>query len=324
MTRLTLAVLVALAGALLPSAASAQGARFALVVQGASGEDQYAALHRRWLDALGAAFRDRFRYDASHLVVLAEKPGSGEERATAEGVRNALARLAKAMTPDDQLVVILIGHGSALGGDVKFNLVGRDLAVAEWAALLETIPGRLAVINTTSASAPFMAGLAAKGRVVITATNTAAQRYHTVFPEGFVEALSSDAADADKNSRISLMEAFTYAARAVGQHFERSGTMATEVAAIDDDGDGKGTTMAAAGTDGTIAALVYFDPPVVATSSDPEVQRLLVRQQALTEEIDGLRRRQGTMPAEAYDQELEKLLTDLAVLSREIRQKTGG
>ena len=37
------------------------------------------------------------------------------------------------MTPADQLVVILIGHGSGQGNDAKFNLLGPDLSVAEWA-----------------------------------------------------------------------------------------------------------------------------------------------------------------------------------------------
>lgn len=310
--------------ALVPVAAEAQGARYAVIVQGASGEDQYATLHRRWVDSLVTLFRERFKYDTSHLVVLTEKPGTGEGRATAEGVRAAVAQLAKVMVPSDQLVVVLIGHGSAQGNDVKFNLVGPDLSVDEWAAVLKPLPGRLAIVNTTSASFPFIAGLAAPGRVVITATSTAAQRFHTVFPEGFIEALSSGEADTDKNARVSLFEAFTYAARMVAAHYERTGTMATEVPAIDDDGNGQARTAATTGPDGAVAALTFLDPVAVATSSDPETQRLLVRQQALTEEIDDLRRRQGSLPAAEFERALEKLLTELAVVSRDIRRRTGG
>ncbi len=184
------------------------------------------------------------------------------------------------------------------------------------------MPGRVAVVNTASASFPFISALAGPGRVIITATNTPAQRYHTVFPEGFVEALSSDAADVDKNSRISLLEAFTYANRLVAEHYERAGTMATETAAIDDDGDGKPRTGPATGPDGNVAALTYLDGVVVATSANPEVQKLLVRQQALTEQVDDLRRRQGSMPAAQYESELEKLLTELAVVSRDIRLRS--
>jgi hypothetical protein len=126
---------------------------------------------------------------------------------------------------------------------------------------------------------PFIARWRDPARVIITATNTTSQRYHTVFPEGFVEALSSDAADVDKNSRSSLLEAFTYATRLVAQHYERAGTMATETGAIDDDGDGKPRTGPATGPDGNVAALTYLDSAVAATSTDPEMQKLLVRQQ---------------------------------------------
>ena len=321
-TRFIAAFLLSLVVASLPSTASAQGARYAMLVQGASGEEQYAVQHRRWVDSLAKVFRDKFKYDASHLVVLTEKPGAGEERADAATVRAALARLSKSMTASDQLVIVLIGHGSGQGSDLKFNLMGPDLSIAEWATALTSVPGRIAVVNTASASFPFISALAAPGRVIITATNTPAQRYHTVFPEGFVEALSSDAADVDKNSRISLLEAFTYANRLVAEHYERAGTMATETAAIDDDGDGKPRTGPATGPDGNVAALTYLDGVVVATSADPEVQKLLVRQQALTEQVDDLRRRQGSMPAAQYESELENLLTELAVVSRDIRLRS--
>ena len=197
-----------------------------------------------------------------------------------------------------------------------------DTAAGREATALTSVPGRIAVVNTASASFPFIGALAGPGRVIITATNTTSQRYHTVFPQGFVEALSSDAADVDKNSRISLLEAFTYATRLVAQHYERAGTMATETGAIDDDGDGKPRTGPATGPDGNVAALTYLDSAVAATSTDPEMQKLLVRQQTLTEQVDDLRRRQGSMPAAQFESELEKLLTELAVVSRDIRLKS--
>jgi hypothetical protein len=308
---------------LTPAPAEAQGARYALLVQGASGEEQYAVLHRRWLDGLAGLLRDRFKYDAAHLIVLAEQPGAGEERATAESVRGAIARVSAAMTPADQLVIVLIGHGSGAGPDAKFNLVGQDLTVAEWAELLKPLPGRLALVNTTSASFPYLAGLAAPGRVVITATNSPAQRFHTVFPDGFVQAFSTDVADLDKNARVSLWEAFVFASRTVKQHYEQNGIMATEFAVLDDSGDGTGRDAAGEGEDGTIAELTYFDAPALPTASDPETQKLLIRQRDLTEQMDDLRRRQASMSAEEYERAFEKLALELAEVSREVRKRTG-
>lgn len=318
--------LVVLGGVLLvlrPSAAEAQGARFALLVQGASGEEQFAVQHRAWLNGLAGVLRERFGYDAAHLIVLAEQPAAGELRATAESLRTAITRLAGAMTPADQLVIVLIGHGSGAGPEAKFNLIGQDLTVAEWAQLLKPVPGRLAIVNTTSASFPYLAGLAAPGRVVITATNSSAQRFHTVFPDGFVQAFTNEAADLDKNSRVSLWEAFLYASRQVKQHFEQNGTMATEVAVIDDSGDGGGQDAVAKGADGAVAELTYLDGAALPTSSDPETQKLLVRQRDLTEQMDDLRRRRATMPAEEYDRAFEKLALELAEVSRDVRKRTG-
>ena len=303
------------------SPALAQSGRYVWIVQGASGEEQYAVQHKKWVDALVALLRDRYKYDAAHLVVLTEQ-GTGADKSTAENVKAVAARLTKSVAAADQLVVILIGHGSAQGTDVKFNLVGPDLGVGDWAALLKPIPGRLAVVDTTSASYPYLEALAGPGRVVITATNSPAQRFHTVFPDVFVQAFSSDESDLDKNGRVSLLEAFTFASRMVKQHYERAGTMATEIAMLDDDGDGKGRIATATGSDGSIAALTYLDAVAVPTASDPEVQKLLVRQQQLTEAVDDLRRRRGTMPTEEYDKELERLLTELATVSRDVRQKT--
>ena len=54
-----------------------------------------------------------------------------------------------------------------------------------------------------------LAGLSGPNRVVITATNSFAQRFHTVFPDAFIKAMTAPEADADKNGRISLLEAFT-------------------------------------------------------------------------------------------------------------------
>ena len=109
------------------------------------------------------------------------------------------------MTKDDQLLVLLIGHGTSLDGDeAKFNLVGPDLSATEWADLLKPIAGRVVFVNTTGASFPFLRKLAGRNRVVLTATDAAAQQFETVFPEFFVKAFDDPAADLDKNNRVSI------------------------------------------------------------------------------------------------------------------------
>jgi hypothetical protein len=146
MTRALTAVLLLACVLAAPGAAgAAEGARYAVIVQGASGEPDYATVHRLWVDTLAAVLRERFGIDASHLIILAEQPKAGELRSTAEDVRATLGRLAKETTGADLVFIMLIGHGSGDGATAKFNLVGPDLAVEDWNALLRPIAARLAL-----------------------------------------------------------------------------------------------------------------------------------------------------------------------------------
>lgn len=310
--------------ALSGTALAQQGTRYALIIQGTSGDPSFAKLHRSWLDRLATTLRTRAKIDGDRLIVLAEQPGDGEQRSSAENVRGALTKLAAVVKPDDLLFVMLIGHGGGEGADAKFNLVGPDLAIADWSNLLKPISGRIAVVDATSSSFPYLAGLSAPGRVVITATNSYSQKYHTVFADAFIESLGAAAADADKNGRISLLEAFNHASRLVTLHFDQDKRLATEKAVLDDTGDGVGRDASATGPDGTIAGVTYLDVVDVPKVADPEVQALLNRRQELTDKVDALRRRQPEMAPAEYDKEFEALIIELSLVSREVRRRGAG
>jgi hypothetical protein len=158
--------------------------------------------------------------------------------------------------------------------------------------------------------------------VIITATSTAAQKYHSRFAPAFIQALTANEADMDKNNRISFLEAFTYASRLVGEHYKQTGFMATENALIDDNGDAKGRDAGATGPDGEVAGLTFLAPMDTPTSTDPETQKLIARQVELTQQVDDLRRRRSSMPPIAFDQEFERLIIELAVVSRDVRKRT--
>jgi hypothetical protein len=317
------ALVIAMAAGVLTSAAAAraQSTRYGMIVAGASGEEQYAKMDREWVDTLVGVLRDKFAFDAAHLVVLTETPKAGETVSNAANVKAALEKLAPQVKKDDVLFVMLIGHGSGAGADAKFNLVGPDMTAAEWNTLLKPAAGRVAFVDATSASAGFLKTLAAPNRVVVTATNSPAQVYHPVFGQASIEALTSSAADLDKNDRVSLWEAFVYASKTVEQHYERDGKLATEHAMLDDTGEGTGRDASAQATSVTLASLTYLDAPAAAKSADPAVQALIDRREALTKQIDDLRARQSSMPAADYQQQFEKLALELAQVSAEIRNK---
>jgi len=317
-----LAALVTLAVGIVPRAASADN--YALVVTGASGGDAYAKKYDGWRRAFVSTLRDKFAYPADHVVVLAEKAEPGVSVATREQVQRTLTELRARLTKDDLLVVLLIGHGtlaeSASGEDAKFNLVGPDLTASEWAGLLKPLVARLVFVDTTAVSFPFLRRLSAPGRVIVTATDSSAQEFETVFAEWFVKSLSEMAADTDKNGRVSMLEAFTYASAAVRRWYDEHNQLPTERPLLDDDGDGVGREALNGGADGSLARGTYLQ--VGGEPVDAPRRALAARQAALEREVDALKARRGSMSPDAYQAELERLLLELARVSAELRSKS--
>jgi hypothetical protein len=300
------------------------GDHFALIVTGASGGPPYAEKYDAWRRSLVATLRDKFGYADQHLIVLAETESQGVRKATRENVRRALAELGSLVTRDDVLLIMLIGHGTSLDGeDGKFNLVGPDLSATEWADLVKPMSGRLVFIDASSASFPFMRRLARPGRVVLTATDSSAQQFETVFPEFFLRAFDGHAADLDKNGRVSLWEAFSYASVGIRQSFEQKGRLPTERPLLDDNGDGIGREAQTPGPDGDMARAIYLEPDVPAgVAANSELAGLLKRRAELEAEVEALRARKSTLPADEYDAALEQVLVELARVSARIRAKS--
>ena len=313
-------LVVVVASVLMPRGASAEQ-RYALIVSGATGGQEYATQYTAWTDTLSRVFSGKFKFDPAAVTVLTESE-SPAAAATAGNVRKALTGIRDRMTREDLLIVILIGHGTFDGMDAKFNLVGRDLESAEWAALLKPLPGRVVVVNTTAGSYPFIERLAGPRRVVITATDSVAQRFDTVFPEYFVKAFEEPSADLDKNQRISIWEAFASASAGVRKHYQQRGQLSTERALIDDNGDGTGRGVADQGQDGASASRTYLDvADAGAPPTDEELLKLLQRKSLLEAEVEELRIRRSFLPAEQYAKEFERVMIELAKVTRDIKNR---
>jgi hypothetical protein len=306
---------------LTPGVALAQ-TRFALVVSGASGGEKYAEQMKQWRATIQSALVDRYGFEPRHVRVLTDESVSGGTVGSAANVRAAFSDLRKAATKDDLLLLILLGHGTFDGDVAKFNLVGPDLTAADWNQLLAGLPMRLVVVNTTESSFPFLDALKARGRVVITATNSAAQKYATVFPDYFVKALSEASTDLDKNGRTSVLELFEAASAAVKLHYEQRGQLSTERALIDDNGDGQGREQGAEGPDGGFARLWSLDAEPAAVTNNPELAALVKQQRTLEAQAEELKLQKGAMPQAEWQGAYEKLMLELARVSQEIRKKT--
>lgn len=297
--------------------------RFALIVSGAAGGQEYAEQYRRWTSGLSTLLVDQLKLSRPSVIALQDDV-EGPERATAENVRRAISEFRRRMASDDLLLVVFFGHGTFDGADAKFNLVGPDLESAEWAALLRGLPGRLVLINTTSASFPFLERLAGPRRIVVTATDSVAQRFDTVFPEYFLNAFQSEASDIDKNGRVSVWEAFIAASGGVRRHYQQRGQLATERPMLDDNGDGIGREAGGSGQDGAAASRTYLDAPGPGAAPTDEVLLKLIQQQTTLEaEVEELKIRRTFITAEEYTKEFERLMIELARVSRNVRQRRG-
>jgi hypothetical protein len=303
---------------------AAAGERYALVITGAHGEESYAQQYGQWRQETSVALIEKLGFDPTHILSLFDG-GDAEHTSTAAGVRRSLDLLRARMKSDDVLLILLIGHGSFDGAEAKFNLVGPDLTSAEWGALVKPMPGTLVFIDATAASAPFLQHLAGPRRIVITATDSVAQRFDTVFPEYFINALTDPGADIDKNGRISVWEAFASASVGVKRYYTQRGQLATERALLDDNGDGEGREAGGDGTDGSASAHLYLDPDVPgAAPTDEVLLSLLQKRAAIQVDVDDLKQRRQLMTPAEYQQEFERLMIEFARLSRDIRARQKG
>jgi hypothetical protein len=156
-----------------------------------------------------------------------------------EDLKQALSLEPKEGT--SELYIVLIGHGTFDGKEARFNLRGPDVSATELAEWVKPFQRPLALIDTSSSSAPFLNKLSGTNHVIITATRSGNEQNFTRFGQYFAEAITGTDADLDKDGQVSLLEAFLIASRRTGEFYKVEGRLATEHALIDDNGDGLGT-----------------------------------------------------------------------------------
>lgn len=290
------------------AAVSVRADSYFLVVAGLGGEDQYDQRFTGWVSDLTKLLK------AEPGAKVDTLSGKDATKANIEAKLRALATQTKA---DDSFVLVLIGHGTYDDLDYKFNIPGPDISATELAGLLDKIPARQVVVNTTSASGGSLSVLQKPKRVVITATKTGTEKNATVFARFFIEALRDPATDTDKNQSISVLEAFRYAEEKTKKYFETQKRLATEHALIEDLGKGEGVAVPSAENgEGLVAGrqVVLHLGSVASIVNDPEKQKLLKRKDELETQIDELKYRKAAVPQREYQQQMRQLLLDLATV----------
>lgn len=286
-----------------------------LVIVGVGGDEDHVKTFNKYAFAIMDAAKKHGMSDAN-ITYLGENPdqsgGRMKARSTRENVSKAFTDLAAQVKASDDLFVVLIGHGSFDGKTAAFNLPGPDLTADEYGTLLKKFPTqKIVFVNTASSSGAFVQALAGPARTIVAATRTGGERNETRFAQYFAEAFDTDSADRDRNGRVSVQEAFDYAAQKVKAAYEQEGHILTEHATLDDSAQGK------------LASSQFLAPErsrtVAAQSLDPAYRTLLEQRDALERQVADLRLRKDGMDAKQYDDQLEKLVTDLALKTRAIR-----
>jgi hypothetical protein len=315
-----------------PACATLAAQTHVVVISGLGGEPIYSKQFTDLSRRLAAALHDRAGIPAEDITWLGEDSVSTAPRyggmSTKVNVERVVQRLASKVQPGAQVVFVLIGHGAGDGPESRISIPGPDLTATDFAAIFARFPlQRIAFLDLTSASGDMVATLSGPNRVIITATRTAFERNESHFAQFFVDAFAKDGADTDKDGRVSLLEAFRYAAAETKRRYETESKLLTEHAQLDDDGDKKATSEPTGKTgDGVLARRFFLDGSryaATAAGNDPRMAALYSERFALEEQIDALRQRKTAMTADAYDDELEKLLVALARKAREIRALEG-
>ena len=121
------------------------------------------------------------------------------------------------------------------------------------------------------------------------------------------------------------MQFVPIAKREVGVAYEREGIMVTEHPILSDNGEKTGTqTPTSDGKQGRVASILTLGSAAPeALPADPKLRALYVERRELERRVEGLKLLKDSMDPAKYASELERLATELALKTRQIRESEG-
>lgn len=273
-----------------------------LIVGGLGGEERYEQRFAEEIERLERSAKESVGEAGSVIVV----PGS---EARQEKLAEVLLDLKNRVAEGDELAVYLIGHGTSTGRAYKFNIPGPDVT-ARWLAdrLTGFAATRQVVVVATSSSGAALDALEAPGRIVVTATKNGRERNAAWFSKYWTDAFEDPEADVNKDERITVQEAYAYADAKVQSFFESASNLATEHARLSGDA-AESFTLARLGKAAEIR-------------SDPALRPIITQRDSVEQRIEQLKLRKEAMDEDAYFDELETLLLELATLDAAIDEQT--
>ncbi|MGB2501015.1 MAG: hypothetical protein ACPIA2_15040 [Mariniblastus sp.] len=293
-----------------------------IVVVGAGGSDDYQQQFETWADNWKLAITSAGELGPEFVCIGLEDNPAGQT-----DFLRLKQELSSQQDATAELWLVLIGHGTDDGKVSKFNLRGPDLSAAQLHEWLIDIKARTIVVNCASSSGGFVGKLKHPNRVVVTATKSSAQRNFARFGKYLSAAIDDPAYDLDKDLQTSLLEAVVAASSQAQEFYQQETRLATELAMIDDNGDGKGTPADwFQGTrtvkeskvnepDGFVSNQVFLIRR--GTEAKLTAEQREIREQ-LERELESLRQNKDALGELNYYQSIEPILLKLAKLYQSV------
>ena len=162
----------------------------------------------------------------------------GSNLSTADNLKKQMNTFAAAIRPADRLIFYYVGQANIVADKLRLNLPGTDITheqLAEW--INEVKPSSMLIILDCPGAGLAVKALTGKNRIIIGAC-TDEQRYSTQFSQYFIPALTDLRSDGDSDGKVSVLEAFTFAAKQLDDSYRRRNLLQTETPILEDNADG--------------------------------------------------------------------------------------
>lgn len=294
-----------------------------ILVVGAPGTDEYEAQFQQWAQRWQGLAKTT---DQFSLVTVSKE---FEQASPYELLKEAIETTDPAT---ESLWIVMIGHGTDDRKRSKFNLNGPDVSASELKGWLDLVECPTVIVNCASCSGGFLSKLKSidgPPRVVVSSGKSGAQYFFARFGDYFSKAISDQSVDLDKDEQTSLLEAFIAASQQTQDFYKDEKRLATELALIDDNGDGLGTPGDwFAGTrvtrksksgevDGKVASKIVLVRRGSEAKFSPQQRQ---KRDELEAEVDTLRLKKNELEENAYFEQMESLMLKLGKLYADVEK----
>jgi hypothetical protein len=231
----------------------------ALIICGLMGDDDHRKLYAEVVERLYTGLTTHHGFAPENVTLywsdaVPEDAGpalkASRGPATREAIENAAAELTSAAQASDAAWVFVLGHAHYDGRYSWLNIPEADIHHLDFGKLFAGLHCHEQVFfMTTSVSGFYHKSLAARGRVVITATEPDFEVNETLFPQHLAKTLAEPPPfkdlDVDEDGKLTLLDAYLYTTQKVAEEYTAGMLLATEHALLDDTGDAKPTELQA-------------------------------------------------------------------------------